>query len=40
MQLLSDNASVKAAATLHCRSVAQRHDLHVVTLRLYSVYGP
>jgi UDP-glucose 4-epimerase len=36
----SDYATMKAAATLHCRSVAQREDLHVVTLRLYSVYGP
>jgi nucleoside-diphosphate-sugar epimerase len=31
---------MKAAATLHCRFVAQRDDIHVVTLRLYSVYGP
>jgi nucleoside-diphosphate-sugar epimerase len=36
----SDYAVMKAAATLHCRFVAQRDDLHVVTLRLYSVYGP
>lgn len=36
----SDYAAMKAAATLHCRFVAQRDDLHVVTLRLYSVYGP
>lgn len=36
----SDYASMKAAATLHCRFVAQRDDVHVVTLRLYSVYGP
>jgi nucleoside-diphosphate-sugar epimerase len=36
----SDYATMKAAATLHCRFVAQRDDLHVVTLRLYSVYGP
>ena len=33
-------ATMKAAATLHCRSVAQRDALHVVTLRLYSVFGP
>jgi dolichol-phosphate mannosyltransferase len=36
----SDYAVMKAAATLHCRFVARRDDLHVVTLRLYSVYGP
>jgi nucleoside-diphosphate-sugar epimerase len=36
----SDYAVMKAAATLHCRFVAQRDDAHVVTLRLYSVYGP
>ena len=36
----SDYAVMKAAATLHCRFAAQRDDLHVVTLRLYSVYGP
>lgn len=36
----SDYAAMKAAATLHCRFVAQRDDLHVLTLRLYSVYGP
>jgi nucleoside-diphosphate-sugar epimerase len=36
----SDYASMKAAATQHCRFVAQRDDVHVVTLRLYSIYGP
>jgi dolichol-phosphate mannosyltransferase len=36
----SDYAVMKAAATLHCRFVAQREDLHIVTLRLYSVFGP
>jgi nucleoside-diphosphate-sugar epimerase len=36
----SDYAVMKAAATTHCRFVAQRDDLHVVTLRLYSVFGP
>jgi UDP-glucose 4-epimerase len=36
----SDYATMKAAATMHCRFVAQRDDLHVVTLRLYSIYGP
>jgi UDP-glucose 4-epimerase len=36
----SDYAVMKAAATLHCRFVAKRDDVHVLTLRLYSVYGP
>jgi UDP-glucose 4-epimerase len=36
----SDYAVTKAAATLFCRSVAQRHNVHMPTLRLYSVYGP
>jgi UDP-glucose 4-epimerase len=36
----SDYAVMKAATTLHGRFVAQRDDVHVVTLRLYSVYGP
>ncbi len=36
----SDYATMKAAATMHCRFVARRDDVHVVTLRLYSVYGP
>ena len=36
----SDYAVMKAAATMHCRFVAQRDDVHVVTLRLYSIYGP
>jgi nucleoside-diphosphate-sugar epimerase len=36
----SDYAVMKAAATTHCRFVAQRDDLHVLTLRLYSVFGP
>jgi nucleoside-diphosphate-sugar epimerase len=36
----SDYAVMKAAASLHCRFVAQRDDVHVVTIRLYSVYGP
>jgi nucleoside-diphosphate-sugar epimerase len=33
-------AVAKAAATLFCRYTAQRHGLHMPTLRLYSVYGP
>jgi nucleoside-diphosphate-sugar epimerase len=36
----SDYAVMKAATTLHGRFVAQRDDVHVVTLRLYSVFGP
>jgi len=30
----------KVAATLLCRHLAAAHDLRMVTLRLYSVYGP
>jgi nucleoside-diphosphate-sugar epimerase len=30
----------KAAATHYGQMVARQHDMHVVTLRLYSVYGP
>jgi nucleoside-diphosphate-sugar epimerase len=33
-------AVAKASATLFCRYTAQRHGLHMPTLRLYSVYGP
>jgi nucleoside-diphosphate-sugar epimerase len=33
-------AVTKAAATLLCRHIAQRKGLPIVTLRLYSVYGP
>ena len=36
----SDYAVMKSAATTHCRYVARSDDLHVVTLRLYSVFGP
>jgi len=36
----SDYAVTKAAATLYCRNVARARDRHVVTLRLYSVFGP
>jgi dolichol-phosphate mannosyltransferase len=36
----SDYAVMKAATTLHGRFVAERDDVHVVTLRLYSVFGP
>lgn len=35
----SDYAVMKAAATTHGRFVAQRDDFHIVTLRLYSVFG-
>ena len=36
----SDYAVTKAAATLLCTSLAQRHGAPIRTLRLYSVYGP
>jgi nucleoside-diphosphate-sugar epimerase len=36
----SDYAVTKVSGTLYCRSVACRCNLHIVTLRLYSVYGP
>lgn len=36
----SDYASMKAAATIHGSFVSRRDDVHVVTLRLYSVFGP
>ncbi|MBO9534571.1 MAG: NAD-dependent epimerase/dehydratase family protein [Solirubrobacteraceae bacterium] len=36
----SDYAVMKAAATLHGRFVSTRDDMHIVTLRLYSVFGP
>lgn len=36
----SDYAVSKVAATMLCHQRAVQHDLHVATLRLYSVYGP
>jgi dolichol-phosphate mannosyltransferase len=33
-------AVAKASATMFCRYTAQHHRVHLVTLRLYSVYGP
>ncbi len=36
----SEYAVAKVAGTLLCRHLAARHDLHLATLRLYSVYGP
>ncbi|MEI7556252.1 NAD-dependent epimerase/dehydratase family protein [Candidatus Chlorohelix sp.] len=33
-------AVTKAAATMYCRYSAQRYQVHIPTLRLYSVYGP
>lgn len=36
----SDYAVGKAAATQFCRHVARAEDVHAVTLRLYSAYGP
>jgi UDP-glucose 4-epimerase len=32
-------AAAKVAATLYCRYSAAKHNAHIVTLRLYSVYG-
>jgi len=36
----SHYAVAKASATLYCQYTAQRHEVHLPTLRLYSVYGP
>ena len=36
----SHYAVTKAAATLYCRHTAQARQVHLSTLRLYSVYGP
>lgn len=36
----SDYAVTKAAATHYCQLMARRRDMHVVTVRLYSIYGP
>ncbi|MHB1774012.1 MAG: NAD-dependent epimerase/dehydratase family protein, partial [Acidimicrobiales bacterium] len=36
----SDYAVAKAATTMLCRERALRDGVHIVTLRLYSVYGP
>jgi nucleoside-diphosphate-sugar epimerase len=36
----SDYAVTKAAATMYCRSIAERREAPVSTLRLYSAYGP
>jgi len=36
----SHYACAKAAATLYCRHTAQALDAHIVTLRLYSAFGP
>lgn len=33
-------AITKASATLFCRYTARNHNVHIPTLRLYSVYGP
>lgn len=33
-------AVAKVAATLLCRNLAERHGVRMLTLRLYSVYGP
>lgn len=42
-ELLEPNshyAVAKASATMFCRYTAQSRDVHLTTLRLYSVYGP
>ena len=36
----SQYAITKAAATHYCQHLARHRDLHAVTLRLYSIYGP
>lgn len=36
----SDYAVTKAFATQYCRMIARRRHRHLVTLRLYSVFGP
>jgi nucleoside-diphosphate-sugar epimerase len=36
----SDYAVTKASATMYCRHVARRTGARIVTLRLYSAYGP
>lgn len=36
----SHYAVAKASATMFCRYTAQSRDVHLTTLRLYSVYGP
>lgn len=33
-------AATKAAATMLCQGLARQHDLDVITLRLYSPFGP
>jgi dolichol-phosphate mannosyltransferase len=33
-------AVTKASATMYCRHTAQNRNVHIPTLRLYSVYGP
>src|SRR5262249_5612399 len=36
----SHYAVTKAAATHYCQFTARQHNLHAVTTRLYSIYGP
>lgn len=36
----SPYAVAKAAATMYGQHISRHHDVHVATLRLYSVYGP
>jgi nucleoside-diphosphate-sugar epimerase len=37
---ISYYAATKASATIICRQLARMHEVRIVTLRLYSVYGP
>jgi UDP-glucose 4-epimerase len=36
----SEYAVAKAGASMYCRHAARSHDAHIVTLRLYSAFGP
>ena len=40
LEPVTDYAAAKASATLFCRAVAKRENVPVVTLRLFSAYGP
>jgi UDP-glucose 4-epimerase len=36
----SDYAFTKSSATLYCRFMAKRENAHIITLRVYNIYGP
>jgi len=40
LQPNSPYAITKAAATHYCQFIARQRDMHAVTVRLYSIYGP